>query len=37
MLHLKIESKAELEQDRNRMKLDRLANYPQQIQEAMQE
>lgn len=37
MLHLKIESKAELEQDRNRMKLDRLASYPQQIQEAMQE
>ena len=37
LLHLKIQSKAEVEQERAQMKLDRLASYPQQIQEAMAE
>lgn len=37
LLHLKIQSKAEVEQERAQMKLDRLAWYPQQIQEAMAE
>jgi len=34
MLHLKLKSKAEVEQKREKLKLDRLALYPQQIQEA---
>jgi hypothetical protein len=37
MLHLKLQSKAELEQEREKMKLDRLALYPQQIAEAQME
>ena len=37
LLNVKIESKAEVEQERAQMKLDRMASYPQQIQEAMAE
>ena len=37
LLNLKIQSKAEVEQERAQMKADRMANYPQQIQEAMAE
>ena len=36
MLHLKLQSKAEIEQEREAMKLDRLALYPQQIADAQQ-
>lgn len=35
LLHLKIRSKAEVEQERLQMKADRMARYPQEIQEAM--
>jgi hypothetical protein len=37
MLHLKLQSKAEIQQERESMKLDRLALYPQQIWEAQAE
>lgn len=37
LLNLKIQSKAEVEQERMQMKSDRMASYPQQIQEAMME
>lgn len=36
-LNLKIQSKAEVEQEMQQMKADRMASYPQQIQEAMAE
>lgn len=35
MLHLKLQSKAEVQQEMEKMKLDRLSRYPQEIQEAM--
>jgi hypothetical protein len=34
MLHLEIKSKAEIEQETQRLKLDRMARYPQEIAEA---
>lgn len=37
MLHLKLQSKAELQQEREKMKADRMALYPQQIAEAQME
>lgn len=37
MLHLKLQSKAELQQEMEKMKLDRLARYPQEIAEAQME
>jgi len=37
LLHIKIKSKAEEEQERDRLKLDRIARYPQEIAEAQSE
>jgi hypothetical protein len=34
MLHLRLQSKAEVQQEVQRLKLDRIARYPQEIAEA---